>query len=497
MAMEYGKESVFQFMQTGNIPNSRNVVETDMWDKENLDAIVAELKQYRLSKGDLKKVAETGGELFDDVFFTLNKYTTTAKDVKELQPSYIVNKYVEELAVELPSHAKLKLSSVNDIVASGLSCVEIEPELEKLFDKLQNEQEKAQQLQQMMMDAQQAAAEGDGEALEKLQGQMQAAAEDLDNSLEQKRVDVQQMLKEMMQKADDLNQSMENALNLTGWGLQKGEKMHLPPEERIKLAESLKDDKIKKVMELFGSFSKFAFAERAKKSKMQTDEIYDTTVGDDLSRLLPFEFLTMIDDDMDYDFTRRWMEEQLVQFKLKCKEKTQKGGIIFCEDGSGSMSGTRELWAKAVGLTMLRIAQTQKRSFYGIHFGSPGELAEFDFGEKFDHDKLMEFASIFFCSGTDFFTPLNRALELLEEEFKRDGAIGGDIVFCTDGLCDVTDDWLAHFKSRQAELGFKVYGILIGVGESPVLDKICDETYEVGSLFEIKHSGVTGVFTGV
>lgn len=495
--MEYGKESLFQFMQTGNIPDSRNVVETDMWDKENLDAIVAELKQYRIAKKQLKGVAETGSELFDDVFFTFNKYVTKSKDVKDLAPSHIVNKYIEELAEDLPAHAKLKLSSVNDIVASGLSCVEIEPELEKLFDKLQNEQEKAQQLQQMMMQAQEAAANGDSSKLDELQAQMAQAAEELDEGLEQKRVEVQQMLKEAMEKADDLQQSMENALNLTGWGLQKGNKMHLPPEERIKLAESLKNDKIKKVMELFGSFSKFAFSERAKKSKMQTDEIYDTTIGDDLSRLLPTEFLSLIDDDMGDDFIRRFMEENLAQFKLKCKEKTQKGGIIFCEDGSGSMSGARELWAKAVGLTMLRIAQTQKRSFYGIHFGSPGELAEFDFGEKFDHDKLMEFASIFFSSGTDFFTPLNRALELLEEEFKRDGAIGGDIVFCTDGLCDVTDEWLKHFKSRQAELGFKVYGVLIGVGESAVLDKICDQTYDVGSLFDIKHSNITGVFTGV
>lgn len=495
--MEYGKESVFQFMQTGNIPDSRNVVETDMWDKENLDAIIAELKQYRLSKKQLKTVAETGNELFDDVFFTFNKYTTVSKEAKDLQPSYIVNKYIEELAEELPQHAKLKLSSVNDIVSSGLSCVEIEPELEKLFDKLKNEQEKAQEIQQMMMDAQEAAANGDSSKLEELMGEMQEAAQDLDDSLESKRVEIQQMLKDALQKADDLNQSMENALNLTGWGIQKGNKMHLPPEERIKLAESLKNDKIKKVMELFGSFSKFAFSERAKKSKMQTDEIYDTTVGDDLSRLLPFEMLSMIDEDMEYDFMRRFLEEQLTQFKLKCKEKTQKGGIIFCEDGSGSMSGVRELWAKAVGLTMLRIAQTQKRSFYGIHFGSSGELAEFDFGEKFDHDKLMEFASIFFCSGTDFMCPLSRSLELLEEEFKRDGAIGGDIVFCTDGLCNVTEDWLKHFKSRQEELGFKVYGILIGIGKSEVLDKICDQTFEVGSLFDIKHSNVTGVFTGV
>lgn len=494
---EYGKESVYQFLQSGVMPDGKNVIDTDIWDQENLDAIESELKQYRLSKKQLKGVAETGNELLDDVFFTFNKYFTKAKEANQLQPKYIVNKYIEELAVELPEHAKLKVSSINDIVASGLACVDIEPELEKLLDKLKDEQEKASQLQQMMMEAAEAAASGDQETADGLAEAMVGLAGELDGDLEGKRVDVMQDLKNILESANEANQAMENALNLTGWGVEKGQKQKLSAEARIKLAESLKTDKIRKVMEMFGSFSKFAFAERAKKSQIQTDEIYDVTIGDNLSRILPSELLSMVDDSMSDDFYRRFMEENLSQFELKCKEQTQKGGIIFCEDGSGSMSGERELWAKAVGLTMLKIAQTEKRSFYGIHFGSPGQIEEYEFGNPVSHKDLTDFAELFFCGGTDYYTPLNRSLELLEKEFETDGCIGADIVFCTDGLCNVTDEWLEKFNERKEELGFKVWGILIGIDKSDVLEKICDETFDVNSLLDIKKSNVTDIFTGI
>ena len=76
---------------------------------------------------------------------------------------------------------------------------------------------------------------------------------------------------------------------------------------------------------------------------------------------------------------------------------------------------------------------------------------------------------------TDFVTPLSWALDKLVTQYKDAGQVKGDIVFCTDGMCGVPEQWLKEFKDKQAELGFRVWGIVIGGSpQSEPLVSICD-----------------------
>lgn len=56
--------------------------------------------------------------------------------------------------------------------------------------------------------------------------------------------------------------------------------------------------------------------------------------------------------------------------------------------------GYGQIWAKAVGLTLLQIAKAQKRPFYGIHFGGPRTIKCFDFRDPKNAtvEKVIEFA---------------------------------------------------------------------------------------------------------
>src|SRR5207249_4537867 len=47
-----------------------------------------------------------------------------------------------------------------------------------------------------------------------------------------------------------------------------------------------------------------------------------------------------------------------------------RGPMIVCLDGSGSMEGEKEIWSKAVALTLLEIARRQRRLFRFICFSS-------------------------------------------------------------------------------------------------------------------------------
>ena len=55
--------------------------------------------------------------------------------------------------------------------------------------------------------------------------------------------------------------------------------------------------------------------------------------------------------------------------------------MVICVDGSGSMSGSKELWAKAVALTLMDIARREKRACLALVFSAGDPLAEGALGD--------------------------------------------------------------------------------------------------------------------
>jgi uncharacterized protein with von Willebrand factor type A (vWA) domain len=76
--------------------------------------------------------------------------------------------------------------------------------------------------------------------------------------------------------------------------------------------------------------------------------------------------------------------------------------------------------------------------------------------------RVMDLAEYFPGGGTDFQRPLDAALECLRQaRFKK-----GDIVFITDGECQVSPEWAEQFRREKERLGFSLFSILIDVGSS-------------------------------
>jgi uncharacterized protein with von Willebrand factor type A (vWA) domain len=76
----------------------------------------------------------------------------------------------------------------------------------------------------------------------------------------------------------------------------------------------------------------------------------------------------------------------------------------------------------------------------------------------------MDLAEYFPGGGTDFEKPLDAALACLRQSrFKR-----GDIIFITDGECQVRPDWVEQFRADKEEMGFSLFSILIDVGSNSI-----------------------------
>jgi uncharacterized protein with von Willebrand factor type A (vWA) domain len=525
----------------------RHTVENDRWDAEDWNACLHEMKDVSVADDALRKVTPTGHEAMGDTFFALVKADPTQRKQSDVRPSYAVNHAVMKEAMGLKEYQELRTYSVGDEVATGLAVVSMEPELEVLFDKLKDQQKLAQQIEEMLQQQQGLEDQSDeidklmedmvgdpdleqqkqdlDDQIQDLQDQIDGASQDLQDQLNQQGPAIRQSMQSAMKDAVEQAENMDN-LSLS-WGLEPGALTRMPAQKRIELAKRVNTEKFKKLAELIGPMQRLAMSEQQRKTNFSKDEVYDIEFGNDLSHILPVELLGLAFDEDEEDeelrellelqelnFFQRFMNEKLLQFKLQGIEKVAKGSIIFCEDGSGSMGGNNEVWAKAVGLALLHIARMQKRDFYGVHFGSKPEIATFDFdikgasvlrqiqkqpAETLEYiDGVVEFAEFFWNGGTDFMTPLSHALDKLRAQFEENGAVKGDIVFVTDGLCNVDATWLDEFKAEQARLDFKVYGILIG-GYGPdgePLKTICD-----GRVFTIKElmSGkdVADLFRGI
>src|SRR5262249_60355881 len=136
------------------------------------------------------------------------------------------------------------------------------------------------------------------------------------------------------------------------------------------------------------------------------------------------------------------------------------GPMIVCLDGSSSMAGEKEIWSKAVALTLLEIARRQRRLFRFICFSSADTpLFTLDLNPREHHlvreDRALDVAEYFPGGGTDFETPLDAALETLAAaRYRR-----GDVVLITDGECQVQPAWLEHFEREKRRLDFSLVSI--------------------------------------
>ena len=498
-------------------PDARFAVQRDRWDKQIASKMEREMKEFVLASKDLQGITDTGLEAMLDTFAATFKVIPHLKDGKQMRPSYLVNRRVMSELLELNEYEELHGANCGDAIAAALATCAMEPELERLFQKLEDENQQAQQLEQMLQkqegledDAegiadqlQQAIAEqGEGskeaknfqENLDALQEQIDALQEQIDQGAEQLETNLdnkgEMIANGVSQAVKDAQDQQDSLASAETWGFEPGGKFKTDPSARMELATRLNTERFKLMTEMFGRMQNIAFNSQLERSEYVPEEIYDITQGNSLEHILPIELAFTDDDTMALDFLRRYFENSLLQYDLRGHEELNKGGIILLEDGSSSMGGSRTIWSKAIGLALLKVASMQHRSFHAIHFAGPNQYVEFDFDTSGDVvsmskdgseellwgvEAVLDFAETMLNGGTDFMTPLGKALDIIRSQYDEKGSTDADVVFLTDGYCGVPPDFLEAFAEEQERIGFSVYGIAIETDpNSEPFYSICD-----------------------
>jgi len=247
----------------------------------------------------------------------------------------------------------------------------------------------------------------------------------------------------------------------------------------------VRNPKLRKLAALVGRMREQALALRKRPFERTSEEVFEVRLGSELERLLPPELLALHHPLLRRDFARRLVEGRLLSYALRGADERGRGPMIVCLDGSSSMAGEKEIWSKAVALTLLEIARRQRRLFRFICFSSADTpLFTLDLNPRDRHevqvDRALDVAEYFPGGGTDFEIPLGAALDCLRAaRYRR-----GDVVLITDGECQVSPAWAARFTAEKVRLGFSLYSVLIDVGPNSVgtLATLSDRVTAVSTL---------------
>jgi len=457
----------------------------------------------------------TVGELSNDLFNAMFQYSPEVKPTSEIDVGFRHNKGIVERAMGTQEYDALRsFTKINEYESAVATASVLKNLLDGLSDeditRMQEESKDAQSIE----DSVQALRD----TIEGLEHMKSALGEDGDEDvrnevLEDAKADLDdqlgqlEALEEQIQETSDAvgqavrmavrkgEQEAKEEINETadfirGWGTQAGDFKRMPSELKMKIAGELKkNEKLKKIARLIGKLKRIALSKNQQKAHKVPEEIVDTTMGDDLSHILPSELLFLDDPDLEPIFLKKFTEKRLLQYELDGKEKVGMGAIVCCVDCSGSMSGDREVWAKALMGGLFEIAGKEKRDFATVFFGSTGQFITYEIPytmkgeERIDeYIKMMEF---FFNGGTDFETPLDEARRIIEKKTLWKKA---DILMITDGECEVSQKWLDEFLAWKRQNEVMVQGILIG-RPTEELHKFCDLTYTILDLLDEKENG--------
>ena len=257
------------------------------------------------------------------------------------------------------------------------------------------------------------------------------------------------------------------------WGDEHSDFHDLPPKQKLELASRLAAEPILlQIMELAGNWFGDALQQRRQRQRDGTPDGIE--FGRDLPRMLGSELATLADPDLEDLWLHRYSTRTLQQYRqgsTPCK----RGPVVVCVDTSGSMDEF-EVASKALAIAAAKLAQRDRRPVRVILFSCDIEI--YDAPQPMAGAPWLEFlakvAHSFSGGGTDFDLPLEAALETItsHELYRR-----ADLVFITDGDCEVSYEVEKLLANEKKKRGFGLYTIFLDRAGCESLEALSDEVW--------------------
>lgn len=241
-----------------------------------------------------------------------------------------------------------------------------------------------------------------------------------------------------------------------------------------------RNEDIKKILSIIGHTGLEYDEKNSSISSHSHAELYSVTQSKDLQYILPIDIVKLQDETLKYLFFSKLTEGKLLTYQLTGKHqadgiKKNQGPIVALVDTSGSMIGAPEVVAKSILLAIVRHMLKEKRNIKVFLFSSVDQSTEIELTDS--RKTAMEFLNFLqqtFEGGTDFNTALSKGLKALKDRKYRNA----DILFITDGLSVVSDEWLIDELNRvKADSDTRIFTIIIGNDNAGGMEEFSDQIF--------------------
>lgn len=270
---------------------------------------------------------------------------------------------------------------------------------------------------------------------------------------------------------------------IRAWGDDPGQETSMDKDR--KLVEQVRQNAVLlEIARYLGRMKEMVRQKRMNGFSYGRGEKYGLELGNDFGRLISSEFSLLAAPQTLPLFIRKYQQKKLKQYARREKICKGRGPKIVCLDQSGSTQGENAAWGKAVAYALLLVTQLDKAAFALIRFACRGDFHTDHYpAGQVTTQQIMEDAQScgFLDGGTDYETPLNEAIRLIEKNDYRNA----DIAFITDGYCGLSDGFVQTLKEKKAALGFRITGILMDQGDPGMeftLQPFCDEVLRLSQL---------------
>ena len=241
-----------------------------------------------------------------------------------------------------------------------------------------------------------------------------------------------------------------------------------------------KSDKLAYIAKFLGKYKEMYANQKKNGYAYGRGEKYDITTGSNISKALTAEMSLLSDKRLIPLFIHKYQSKNLKQYRKREPIFKGKGDMIVCLDESSSTYGDNQAWGMAIAMLMLKICRDNKRNFALIHFADEVKVDTFLAADKDIRERMFEASETFLRGSTDFDLAINTAIDTADtSDFKN-----ADILFITDGICDISKGCEEKLKERQKASKFTITGILLdkGFNMDLYIKKFCKKIYRTSEL---------------
>lgn len=270
-----------------------------------------------------------------------------------------------------------------------------------------------------------------------------------------KRLKLPRILKKSLEAVDHFNETTQTL------GIDKNSMNNMSFDDIIQLYRRYKKPDFVRFINKVGKNKLHASILQHKKKRKHAIPVDKVTSSNKIDLLIEDELISLALDinAFENDFYDRYLRDDLLTLEMIERYDRRKGPIILCYDGSGSMEGAKIEETQSHILAIMEIAKIQKRHMVIIQFAAASEpLYIKEINPKFiTAQDVMDILDTFICGGTNFEKPLSKAIEYI----KMDQHKKSDILFITDGQCEIKQDFKDEFLIVKKQRDFKLYTLIM------------------------------------